>query len=61
MKYFIIMIYIQEHLSGSGEVINDPISQWILFVVHKLTSSCMKGFMFTGNYNYTTDTLKNPI
>ena len=38
------MIYIQEYLSDSEEIIKDSKLQSILFVIHKLISSCIIEF-----------------
>ena len=55
------MIYIQEHIYDSEEIIKYLILQWRLFVIQKLTSSRMIGFMFIINYNYTMDALNFSI
>ena len=61
MKFDLIMIDIQENLSDSEEIIKDSIFQWILFVMNKLMISLMIVFMFTSNYQYTMDALKQSI
>ena len=61
MKVSLIMIYVQENLSGGEEIIKDSIFQWRLLVIHKLLSSCMIGFMFTSYYYYTEDDLRKSI
>ena len=56
-----MMIYIQEQLFDSEEIIKKSMFQCRFFVIHKLMSSCMIEFMFTSNYNYTMDALKNSV
>ena len=58
MEENLIIIYIQEHISDSEEIIKYSMFQWILFVIHKLMSSCIIGFMFTSHRHYTTNDLK---
>ena len=44
MNDIITMIYIPEHLYDCGEIIKHSVLLWRLFVIQKLTISCMIGF-----------------
>ena len=44
MKGCLFIIYKQEHLYRSEEIIKYSMFQWILFVIHRLMISCMIGF-----------------
>ena len=44
IKGCLLMIYIQEHLSDSEEIIKDSMFQWVLVVMKTSMSSCMIGF-----------------
>ena len=61
MKGFIVIIYIQEHISDSEEIIKYSMFRWRFFEIHKVMRSFMMGFMFTNYYHYTTDSLKQSI
>ena len=41
MKLCLVIIYIQEQLSDSEEIIKDSMFQWRLFVIQKFMRSCM--------------------
>ena len=36
IKYFPVMIYMQEYISDSGEIQKKSLFKWLLFVIHKL-------------------------
>ena len=61
MKGCIVIIYIQEHITGSDKIIKYQIFLWILLMIHKLMSSYIIGFMFIIQYHYTTYALKQSI
>ena len=43
MKFCLLMIYIQVHISGSEKNMKYSMFKWQLFVIQKLMSTCMIG------------------
>ena len=44
MKWYLVMIYIQVHISNSEEIKKHSVFKWIFLVIHKPMSACIIWF-----------------